>query len=228
MGPVLRFTTLGLQLAAALTTLVAGLSAQTRSPSAQELARSIQERYDRVRDFSADFTHTYEGGILKKTTTEKGTLQVKKPGRMRWEYTYPEHKLFVSDGLKIYSYVPADRQVIVSSMPTEDQATTAILFLVGKGDLARDFTASFAEGGTPDVWMLKLVPKQRQKDYDWLVLGVDRQSLQIRTLIAAEREGGRSTFQFSNYRENTGLTDKIFTFKIPHGVDVINADSPSR
>jgi outer membrane lipoprotein carrier protein len=226
MGPVLRFT-LALQLA--LTTLVAGLSAaQTRTPSPQELARSIQERYDRVHDFSADFTHTYEGGILKKTTTEKGTLQVKKPGRMRWEYTYPEHKLFVSDGQKIYSYVPADRQVIVTSMPSDDQATTAILFLVGKGDLARDFTAAFAEGGAPDVWMLKLVPKQRQKDYDWLVLGVDRQSLQIRTLIAAEREGGRSTFQFSNYRENTGLTDKIFTFKIPRGVDVVNADSPSR
>src|SRR5689334_13778966 len=108
MGPVLRFT-LALQLA--LTTLVAGLSAaQTRTPLPQELARSIQERYDRVHDFSADFAHTYEGGILKKTTTEKGTLQVKKPGRMRWEYTYPEHKLFVSDGQKIYSYVPADRQ----------------------------------------------------------------------------------------------------------------------
>src|SRR5689334_14985624 len=141
MGPVFRFT-FGFQLAAALTTLVAGLSAQTRSPSAQELARSIQERYDRVHDFSADFSHTYEGGILKKTATEKGTLQIKKPGRMRWEYTSPEHKLFVSDGQKIYSYVPADRQVVVSSMPSDDQATTAVLFLVGKGSLTRDFTAS--------------------------------------------------------------------------------------
>jgi outer membrane lipoprotein carrier protein len=227
MGPALRFA-FGFPLAAALTLLAAGLSAQTRTPTAQELARSVGERYDRVHDFSADFSHTYEGGILKKTTTEKGTLQIKKPGRMRWEYTSPEHKLFVSDGQKIYSYVPADRQVIVTSMPAQDQATTAILFLVGKGDLARDFTASFAEGGAPDVWMLKLVPKQRQKDYDWLVLGVDRQSLQIRTLVAAEHEGGRSTFQFSNYRENTGLADKTFGFKIPRGVDVINADSPSR
>ena len=67
-----------------------------------------------MRDFTADFSHTYAGGVLKKTTTERGTLQVKKPGRMRWEYVEPEHKLFVSDGRKIYSYLPADKQVIVS------------------------------------------------------------------------------------------------------------------
>ena len=208
--------------------LGAAVAAQTPAPSAQQTARALQERYDKVRDFTADFTHTYEGGVLKKTATERGTLQVKKPGRMRWEYTSPEHKLFVSDGQKIYSYVPADRQVIVSAMPPQDEATTAVLFLVGKGNLTRDFVVGYAEGGSAATWALKLQPKQRQRDYDWLVLVVDRRSLQIRTLVAAEREGGRSTFQFSNYRENTGLADKIFTFKIPRGVDVITADASGR
>ncbi len=212
-------------MAALAMALVAPVWAQTKPPAPQEIARAIEEPYDRIRDFSADFTHTYEGGILKKTGAERGTLQIKKPGRMRWEYTSPEHKLFVSDGRKIYSYVPADKQVIVSAMPAEDQATTAVLFLVGKGSLTRDFTATAVEGGAPDTWTIKLVPRQRQRDYDWLVLGVDRQTYQIRTLIAGDREGGRSTFQFSNYRENPGLADKIFEFKIPRGVDVINADS---
>jgi len=202
--------------------------AQGPNRPAGEAARLIQQKYDKVRDFTADFTQTYQGGVLRKTSTEKGTLQVKKPGRMRWEYTSPEQKLFVSDGQKIYSYIPADRQVIVSSVPTDDRATTAVLFLVGKGDLARDFNVSYAAAAAPDTIALKLDPKSRQADYDWLELVVDRESLQIRTLIAAEREGGRSTFQFSNYRENTGLADKIFTFKIPRGVDVVNADAPGR
>ena len=215
-------------LAAGLLMFAAPLLAQTRTPSAHEVARLLEERYDRVRDFSADFTHSYEGGILKKSATERGTLQIKKPGRMRWEYTSPEHKLFVSDGHKIYSYVPADKQVIVSSMPAEDEATTAVLFLVGKGSLTRDFSVKFTDGGTPETWALKLDPKQRQRDYDWLVLVVDRQSMQIRTLVAAEHEGGRSTFQFTNYRENIGLADKIFSFKIPRGVDVINSESRGR
>ena len=59
-------------------------------------------------------------------------------------------------------------------------------------------------------------------DYDWLVLGVDPATLQIRSLTAADQQGGRSTFQFSNYRENTGLADSVFTFKIPRGADVIS------
>jgi outer membrane lipoprotein carrier protein len=213
---------------AALLTVVLPLNAQPSVRPPVEAARAIQERYDRVRDFSADFTHSYEGGVLRKSATEKGTLQIKKPGRMRWEYTSPEHKLFVSDGLKTYSYIPADKQVIVTSMPTEDQATTAVLFLVGKGSLAKDFSVSYADGGPPGAVTLKLEPRQRQRDYDWLLLTADRQSLQIRTLVAVEREGGRSTFQLSNYRENTGLTDKIFAFKIPRGVDVINAEPSGR
>ena len=67
-----------------------------------------------------------------------------------------------------------------------------------------------------------------ERDYDWLQLVVDRRTLQIRTLSAADAQGGRSTFQFSNYKENAGLTDKTFEFKIPRGADVTNNGSPSR
>ena len=106
-----------------------------RSPNlhADSVARDLQRKYDRVRDFSADFVHTYRGGVLKQQATERGRLLVKKPGKMRWEYTAPEKKLFVSDGRKIYSYIPQDRQVVVSTMPQDDQAPTPALFLTGKG-----------------------------------------------------------------------------------------------
>ena len=152
-------------------------------------------------------------------------MQVKKPGRMRWEYKVPEEKLFVSDGHKIYSYVPADKQVIVSNVPGDDQATTAVLFLAGKGNLARDFTASFTSGGDAKTWALKLEPKTPQREYDWLVIVVDRNSMQIRVLTAADNEGTRSTFQFSNLRENVDVPDKQFVFKIPRGADVITSGS---
>jgi outer membrane lipoprotein-sorting protein len=46
--------------------------------------------------------------------------------------------------------------------------------------------------------------------------------MQIRSLTAADQQGVRSTFQLSNYRENTGLPDSVFTFRIPRGVDVIS------
>ena len=61
---------------------------------------------------------------------------------MRWTYTKPEEKIFVSDGLKLYSYIPADKQVYVATVPPGDQASTPALFLAGKGNLMRDFTVA--------------------------------------------------------------------------------------
>jgi outer membrane lipoprotein carrier protein len=195
---------------------------------ATELARSLQRKYDGVRDFSADFVHTYEGGILRKRTTEKGHMLIKKPGRMRWDYTSPESKVFVSDGAKLYSYLPADKQVVVSPVPPDDEATSPTLFLAGKGSLTRDFTASLVDlpAGMPSgSQALKLVPKSRQRDYDWLMLVVDPASLTIRGLVTVDDQGGRSTFSFTNLKENVGLTDKAFEFKIPRGVDVVSTSS---
>src|SRR5262245_56261635 len=96
---------------------------------APQLAQLLQKKYDGIRDFATDFVHTYEAGVLKKKITERGRLLVKKPGRMRWEYTAPEQKSFVSDGMKMYSYIPKDKQVIVANLPPQDQATTPTLFL---------------------------------------------------------------------------------------------------
>jgi outer membrane lipoprotein carrier protein len=206
--------------------LAALLTLWTPEATAPELAQALQKKYDGVKDFSADFTHTYEGGVLRKQITERGRLLIKKPGKMRWQYTAPEEKLFVSDGVKMYSYIPQDRQVIVATVPPDDQATTPTLFLAGKGNLTRDFTASLVElpaGMAAGTKALKLVPKARQQDYDWLVLVVDPTSLDIRGLVTVDAQGGKSSFSFTNLKQNIGSADKDFAFKIPRGVDVVSA-----
>jgi outer membrane lipoprotein carrier protein len=196
--------------------------------TATQIASRIQQRYDSVRDFSADFTQEAESGVLRKKLVEHGTLLVKKPGKMRWTYTAPEDKVFVSDGARMFMYTPADKQVVVSPVPPEDEATTAVLFLTGKGNLTRDFTVSFVDPAPPGTYALRLQPRHAQRDYDWLQLVVDRDTLQIRSLTAADKQGTRSTFTFSNLKENVGLTDKVFTFSIPRGADVIQAAPPGR
>lgn len=221
-----------------LTLLVSlGLAAQSApaavQPSAggtpEQFAGRVQQRYDTIKDFEADFVQSYEGGVLRTKTTERGSVSIKRPGRMRWVYLKPERKEFVSDGTRVYSYLPADKQVIVSPMPS-DQATTPALFLTGKGHLVRDFTATFTQlpGVSPGVTVLKLIPKKADPDIESLVLGVDSQSLQIVQLVATDRQGGRSSFIFSNLKENRGLSDKIFEFRIPRGVDVVTNGVPSK
>jgi outer membrane lipoprotein carrier protein len=201
---------------------LSSLFAQQRSPA--ELAQQLQRKYDAIRDFTADFVHVYEGGALRKQITERGRLIVKKPGRMRWEYAAPDQKLFVSDGVKMYSYVPQDKQVIVSNVPQGDEASTPTLFLAGKGNLVRDFTSTIVpppKGMPADGLALRLVPKSPERDYDWMVLAVDAVSLDFRGLVTADAQGGLSSFSFTNLQTNTNPADKEFAFKIPRGVDVV-------
>lgn len=196
-----------------------GLTAQ--NPSAAELAAAVQRRYASVRDFTADFIHSYQGGVLRQKTVERGRLEVKKPGKMRWTYTAPEKKEFISDGVKIYSYLPADRQVIVADAPRGEE-TTAAMFLAGRGDLTRDFTVTL-EPRSLSFQKLKLTPRQRQQDFEVLFLTVESAGLRISSLEAVDRQGGRSRFDFSNLKENVGLADKRFVFTIPRGVEVVRS-----
>jgi outer membrane lipoprotein carrier protein len=201
----------------------AGAGPVPGADDARALAASIQQHYEQIRDFRADFTHSYEGGVLRKKTVESGQMAIRKPGRMRWTYTSPERKVFVSDGVKLYSYVPADKQVYVATVPTGDDASTPALFLAGKGHLTRDFTAAPAAptGAPPGSAAVKLTPVKPEREYETLVLVVDRATLQFRMLVTADRQGGTSTFAFTNLRENTGVPDREFVFTIPRGVDVI-------
>lgn len=199
------------------------LPAQSR-PDAQAFAQRLQARYQSVRDFTGDFVQTYRGGVLRTQTQERGTVTIKKPGRMRWVYTAPERKEFVSDGIKVYAYIPQDRQVVVSTVSPDDQGSTPALFLSGKGDIARDFVASYSDAAPAGTVSLRLVPRRREPDYQHLVVTVDAASLQLRGLATIDRQGGESSLVFAKLKENTGISDTAFTFRIPRGVDVVSDD----
>ncbi len=201
------------------------LSAQSEPATADTVARDLQRKYDRVSDFSTDFVHTYRGGVLRQQATERGRLLVKKPGKMRWEYTAPEKKLFVSDGRKIYSYIPQDRQVVVSTMPRDDQAPIPALFLTGKGNITRDFNVTFDKvtDAPAGSLALRLTPKRREPEYESLTLVVDPKTLNLQMLITIDSQGGRSAFAFSNLKENVGVADNQFVFQMPRNVEVVSA-----
>jgi len=203
-------------------TLAPHLAGQGQDPGA--LAARIQARYATIKDFQGDFVQSYEGGVLRTKTSESGTLAVKQPGLFRFVYAKPERKEFVSDGTQIYTYLVADKQVIVSPAPGPGEATTPALFLAGRANIARDFTpaATTLSSAPPGLIALKLEPRKPDPDYQWFALGVDPATLQIRHLVAMDRQGGRSAFTFSNLKENQGISDNTFRFRIPRGVDVVN------
>lgn len=194
--------------------------------SADALARAVQAHYQQVRDFTASFEQAYVGGTLKRRSVERGTVAIGKPGRMRWDYVAPEKKLFVSDGTRMYFYVPADKQVRVSAMPEAGRVPTPILFLAGRGDLLRDFTVEEVAppAGTTASRALKLRPVRPEPEYDTLTLVVDARTYAMRQLIVVDGQGGTSTFSFANLRENVGVAASLFVFTMPKGVDVVTQD----
>jgi outer membrane lipoprotein carrier protein len=193
--------------------------------TAEALAKALDARYKTIRDFSATFVQTYRGGALRTQSKEAGTVKIRKPGLMRWLYTAPEKKEFVSDGHSIYSYFPADRQVMVSRVPSDLESTTPALFLAGKADIARDFVAEFAPSPVEGTIGLKLTPRRGEANVDYFIVATERPSLQIRGLAARDAQGGDSTLVFSNLKENQGISDKEFAFRIPKGVDVVTNGS---
>jgi outer membrane lipoprotein-sorting protein len=95
------------------------------------------------------------------------------------------------------------------------------MFLSGRGNLVRDFDAAMAPSPVKGAVALKLTPRQRQPEYEYLVVAFDPATLQIRSLTTRDLQGGESTTTFSNMKENRGTSDKEFVFRPPRGVTVV-------
>jgi outer membrane lipoprotein carrier protein len=198
-------------------------------PAIEALVRDLQANYDAVTDFTASFEHEYQGGLIRTSIVEHGTVVIKKPGKMLWRYTSAEDKLYVSDGSTFYAYFPFDRQVIATPVPSGDQASMPVLFLAGSGNLLEDFSAAYDEGPTdPGTWAIRLTPTRPEADYEWLVLRVDQTTLALAGLSTIDGQGGRSTYRFTDLVENQNPPDSVFVFEIPDGVDVMADDGAIR
>jgi outer membrane lipoprotein carrier protein len=203
-----------------------GLGAQTAEPP-EALARRLQQRYDTIRDFRADFTQVTRSGVLRTQRRAEGTIAVKKPGRVRMEYSRPEKKLIVYDGTHVYDYVPADKTVVKMDAPSGDEAPSAMVFLGGRGNILRDFTSANIESPVPGAVALRLTPRQAERDYEYLVVAVDPKSLQMRALVTYDQIGGETQIAFTNLREDVGIPDSTFAFTPPRGVEVLGT-GPAR
>jgi len=123
---------------------------------------------------------------------------------------------------KIYWYLVEDNEVQIMDFSTENPKKTPILFLMGKGNLLRDFTVIEVELKKPidkDSYQLKLVPKD-EEDFEYLLLEVERKRALIERMIIVDQLGNITDFIFSDIKENPKLPDSLFAFTIPKGAEV--------
>jgi outer membrane lipoprotein carrier protein len=192
--------------------------ARQAPPSADMLAARVQDRYATIRDFTADFTLTTTSGLSLGGGSDRGKVIVKKPVRMRWTLETGSRHEVVSDGTRLFNYFPKDK--VVSEVAVNQQTSTALLLLTGRGDITRDFTAKMAPSQPAGEWRLTLTPRTPQPDYTQITLAVERTTLRLMGLEILDDQGTVRAFRFSNLRENQGIADSVFAFRIPPGVEL--------
>ena len=199
-------------------------TAALRADDVQRLADSVDRRYNHLDTLTADFTEIYKGAGIQRT--ESGTLWLKKPGRMRWDYRNPREKLFLTDGKKAYFYVPGERQARQAPVKNIDDLRSPLRYLLGKTKLQKEFSglalANIPPAATGNV-VLQGVPKSMADRLSRVLLEVSPDGTIFR-IVAEELDGSSTEFRFRNQQENVNIPDTRFQFHPPAGVEMIQAD----
>lgn len=209
------------------TSLSRTINVPTRqAPDLGALIDGIQNKYSRMRGMAAEFVQVYRGND-GRTIRESGHLLLKRPSKARWDYSEPERKLFVSDGKNVFFYVLGERHATKSTIRKSVDPQIPFLFLLGRGNLRRDFTRIELVSGERPVAagnvVLKLVPRRAPEEFKQLLVELSPSSLEVRRLVVFERNGARMDFILSNVQENYSAPDTRFQFTPPAGVTVKQA-----
>lgn len=202
--------------------LLVGCSSALAQVDVHVLASKVDQRYDRMRTLEAQFSETYRGAGM--TRTESGTLLMKKPGKMRWDYDQPHPKLFLTDGGLAYFYVPGEHQVRRAPLKQLDDLRSPLRYLLGKTKLEKEFEGlSLAPDAKPvragDI-VLRGVPKRMGERISQVLLEVTPDGL-ISSIVIEELDGSITEFRFLQQKENVQIPDERFRFTPPAGVEVV-------
>ena len=206
----------------ALSAVVLLVSSSPAQPDVHAIADKVDQRYNHLQTLEAQFSETYSGAGM--TRTESGTLTLKKPGRMRWDYDQPRPKMFLTDGQTAWFYVPGERQVRRVLVKQLDDLRSPLRYLLGKTKLEKEFTGlSIASGQKPlydgDI-VLQGIPKSLADRVSNTLLEVSPDGL-IRRIVIDQMDGSVTEFRFHQQKENVQMGDQQFRFVPPDGVEVV-------
>jgi outer membrane lipoprotein carrier protein len=191
----------------------------------QTIASAVDNRYNHLRSLQAEFTEIYRGNGMDRT--ESGTLWLKKPRKMRWEYRSPKEKLFVTDGQDAWFYVPGESQVRREPFKKLEDLRSPLGFLLGKTKLEKELqglsVASDIQPLAPGDVVVRGVPKGMGDRVFQVRLEITPDS-HISRIEIEEADGGVTEYRFSQQNENITVEDARFRFTPPTGVETIEGD----
>jgi len=205
----------------------APVHSETMAPNGAPVSKDLKQVLDRLQKHYHDtnsFTAKFNEEIATVGAPKKqrqGTVSFRKPGRMRWEFETPDKQTIVSDGETLYSYDPDLNQVVQTPLKQALKSSSATSFLLGIGNINRDFKAAFAHPATP-TGLVDLILDAKKGGYK-IEVGLDPKTYNLMTLTLTDQLGDVTKIDFSDIHDNVELPDSTFAFKAPAGADIVTA-----
>ncbi len=196
-------------------------------PEVGSIIEGVQNFYAQAQDLRAQFSQSYYYKVYDRKQLSEGIVYFKKPGKMRWDYQKPNHKVFVSDGKLLWVYEPEENQAFKQSL-AKAQLPVALSFMSGQGKLKEAFNAKLLKSPDEKSYLLELIPKTDEGDYKALHLKVDRKSYQVLSSTVIDPVGNSNHLIFKDVKSNLGLPDSGFHFVPPEGLRIIQEGARSK
>ena len=182
------------------------------------LLKAVESRYNRAKTLQVLFQEDYtpQG---KPRRSESGTLLLRKPGRMRWDYSQPKGKLFVSDGKFLWLYTPAENRAEKMKFQESDDMRAPLAFLLGKLNFEKEFRNLRARSDGADT-RVTAEPKTDNLPYSAVEFVVTPEN-RIREVRVTGFDQSILSFTFDQEKVDPPLDDQLFRFQAPPGAEVV-------
>lgn len=197
---------------------VTGVAARADDDSLQKLLKTVENRYNHAQTLQVSFRESYKAP-QRPVRTESGTLLLRKPGRMRWDYTSPQGKLFVSDGKYLYLYTPGEHRVEKMKMKESEDMRVPLAFLLGRLNFGKEFRSieSRPEGSGTFV---TAEPKSNNLPYTRVEFLISP-NYEIQQVRVTGYDNSIIDFSFGDEKMNPRLDARLFQFQMPAGAELV-------
>ena len=185
---------------------------------------AIQKQYDATHTFQARFIQKSYLKILGQSQRAEGSVSIKKPGKMKWDYKAPDRQILVSNDQGLWLYLPDEKQVTKMKAQSIYSSNTPALFLAGRGKLTESFTIGKVTEDSR-LYVAEFIPKNKAQNLSKMVLLADKKNYQIVGSRVYDNLGNKTEILFSNIQTNPRLEEKLFHFEVPKGVELIDLSS---